>query len=143
MVAALDSPNEKMLGRRQPYACDYRPFNSVSRRHTRIASWRRRAIDIRQTNGEVERLDWVQEWGGRVGRGAIIPIVDTTPLVPLANTLRAKERPVTEQHAPGRRLGYRFSIVSEVAAGVISGLGMHGYTLARSATADFPREANA
>jgi 3-dehydroquinate dehydratase-2 len=95
-------------------------------------------VVFRQSNHEGELVDWVQEARGKASGLIINAAAYTHTSVALLDSLRALDKPIIEVHLsnPHRRERYRrHSYVSEVATGVICGLGKNSYLLAVDALA--------
>ena len=96
------------------------------------------AVDFRQTNVEGEIISWIQE--ARGGHDGIIINAAgySHTSVAILDALRMAELPVIEVHLTNiyQREPYRHhSYISDVATGVICGLGGQGYLLALDAMA--------
>ncbi len=96
------------------------------------------AIEFRQSNHEGQLVDWIQEAREEAAGIVINPGAYSHTSVALLDALRAADLPVIEVHISNifRRESYRArSYISQAAAGVITGLGGHGYLLALDAMA--------
>ena len=138
LIAVLNGPNLNMLGMREPEKYGTATLDDVEALCAETAEALGLAIDFRQTNGEGELVNWVQECRGRAAGIVINPAGYTTTSVALMDALLAVELPVIEVHITNihRREEFRHhSYVSKAATGVIAGLGIEGYALALQAMA--------
>lgn len=139
LIAVLNGPNLNMLGLRQPDVYGHATLDDVEQICIQAAERLDVAIDFRQTNGEGELVSWVQECRGRANGIVINPAAYTHTSIALLDALYAVELPVIEIHISNihRREEFRHhSYVSQVARGVICGLGVRGYAHALQAMAD-------
>ena len=133
LIAVLNGPNMNMLGMRQPDIYGAATLDDVEALCAETADSLDLAIDFRQTNHEGELVTWVQEFRTHASGIVINPAGYTTTSIALMDALLASGLPVIEVHITNihRREEFRHnSYVSKVAAGVICGLGIHGYALA-------------
>ena len=132
-VLVLNGPNLNMLGTRQPEIYGRETLSEIEALCREKARALGAEIAFRQSNHEGVLIDWIHE--ARETHDAIVinPAGLTHTSLSLMDALIACELPVIELHLsnPHRREAFRHdSYVSKVAAGVICGLGSHGYTLA-------------
>ncbi len=132
-VLVLNGPNLNMLGTRQPEIYGRETLAEIEALCIEKARLLGAEIAFRQSNHEGELIGWIHE--ARETQDAIVinPAGLTHTSLSLMDALIACELPVIELHLsnPHRREAFRHdSYVSKVAAGVICGLGSHGYTLA-------------
>ncbi len=132
-VLVLNGPNLNMLGTRQPEIYGRETLAEIEALCLEKARLLGAEIAFRQSNHEGELIGWIHE--ARETQDAIVinPAGLTHTSLSLMDALIACELPVIELHLsnPHRREAFRHdSYVSKVAAGVICGLGSHGYTLA-------------
>ena len=143
LVVVLNGPNLNMLGLRQPEVYGAMTLDDVEALCAEQAGRLGLAIDFRQSNGEGELISWVQECRGRASGIVINPGGYSHTSVALMDALLATDLPVIEVHVTNihRREQFRHhSFVSEVAVGVICGLGIGGYALALTAMAELLEE---
>ncbi|MEE4465836.1 type II 3-dehydroquinate dehydratase, partial [Azotobacter chroococcum] len=91
------------------------------------------AVEFRQTNHEGELIEWIHLARGRCAGILINPAAWTHTSVAIRDALLASELPVIEVHLSNvhKREPFRHrSFVSDIAVGVICGLGSHGYRMA-------------
>ena len=132
-ILLLNGPNLASLGEREPEV-----YGSVTLAAIEAAV-RARAetlgLDVRceQTNHEGAMVDLIEAERGRSAGCIINPGGLTHTSVVLADALRGFGGPVIEVHLSNilaREPFRRVSLSAEAAAGVITGLGLHGYVLA-------------
>ena len=137
-IHVLNGPNLNLLGVREPAVYGRETLADVQAACEAAAAGLGLVVRFAQSNHEGQLIDWVHE-----ARTAAVGIVInpgglTHTSVSLMDALAASELPVIEVHLSNihRRESFRhLSYVSRVAAGVICGLGAHGYVLALEAMA--------
>jgi 3-dehydroquinate dehydratase-2 len=135
----LNGPNLNMLGRREPDLYGTTTLAEIQQRTERLAAELGLACDFRQTNHEGVMVDWIQEAFTRDGAVVINPAGFSFGCVPVLDALKLLRRPLIEVHVTNihqRPAPYTHSLVSQVASGVICGLGASGYLLAVRAVAE-------
>lgn len=129
----LNGPNLNLLGTREPAVYGRATLADIE------ATCRARAdglgldLEFRQSNWEGQLIDWIHEARGRAAAIVINPGGLSHSSISLMDALAGAALPVIEVHLSNihRREEFRHhSYVSRVAAGVIAGLGAHGYELA-------------
>jgi 3-dehydroquinate dehydratase II len=138
IVYVLNGPNLNLLGTREPAIYGRETLADVEAACHEAAAGLGLGVDFRQTNHEGVLIDSVHEARGRATGIVINPGGLTHTSVALMDALSASALPVVEVHLSNihRRESFRhLSYVSRVAAGVICGLGPHGYVLALEAMA--------
>lgn len=143
----LNGPNLNLLGRREPHIYGAATLADIER----DASARVRAggheLEVFQSNSEAELVDRVQRAAGAVDFIVINPGGLTHTSVALRDALLAVGIPFIEIHLSNvhaREEFRRHSYLSDVAVGVITGLGAQGYDLAiQAACAQLARPAAA
>lgn len=137
-ILVLNGPNLNLLGQREPHVYGAETLADVQARVTAKADALGLAADFRQTNHEGQLVDWLQEARGGA-EGVILNAAGYTHTsVAIRDAVLACEKPVIEVHLsnPYAREPFRsHSYVSDVARGVICGLGPIGYELALDALA--------
>jgi 3-dehydroquinate dehydratase-2 len=138
-IYVLSGPNLNLLGVREPHIYGSDTLEDIRVRCERRAKDLGLEIEFRQSNHEGELIDWVQEAREKASALVINPAGYGHTSVALHDALKTLEAPILEVHLsnPAARERFRrFSYVSLVARGVVSGLGPLGYTLAIQAAAD-------
>ncbi len=139
-ILLLNGPNLNLLGRREPELYGHDTLEDVVARARRVAEKHNASLDHLQTNGEaalIERIHKTMDDGTDV----IImnPGAFTHTSVALRDALLGAAKPFIEVHLSNvfaREAFRRHSYLSDVAVGVISGLGAKGYELAVLAALD-------
>lgn len=137
-VYVLNGPTLNLLGTREPEIYGRATLADIEQSVSQRARQHGLEIVFRQSNHEGVLVDWIQE--ARTKGSAIIfnPAAYSHTSIAILDALRAVEIPIVEVHLsnPYRREKFRrHSYVSEVATGVICGLGATGYLLAVDAVA--------
>jgi len=135
----LNGSNLNMLGLREPELYGTTTLAEIQQQTERLADQLGLACDFRQTNHEGVMVDWIQEAFKRDAAVIINPAGFSFGCVPVLDALKLLRRPVIELHITNihqRPAPYTHSLVSQVATGVICGLGPGGYLLAVRAVAD-------
>ena len=142
-VYVLNGPNLNLLGVREPAVYGRTTLADIEARCRARAGTLGLEIEFRQTNHEGRLVDWIQE--ARQAAQAIVLNAGalTHTSVAVLDALSAAGLPVIEVHLSNiiRREQFRHhSYVSLAAAGVICGLGAHGYELALDAVANLIKD---
>jgi 3-dehydroquinate dehydratase II len=132
-VYVLNGPTLNLLGTREPEIYGRTTLADIEQSVSQRAQQHGFEVVFRQSNHEGVLVDWIQE--ARTKGSAIIfnPAAYSHSSIAILDALRAIEIPIVEVHIsnPYRREEFRrHSYVSEVATGVICGLGAAGYLLA-------------
>ncbi len=136
----LNGPNLNLLGQREPGLYGSATLEDIETRCTRLASDLGHDLTCFQSNAEHELVDRIQ---GAEGISALIfnPGAFTHTSVALRDALLATALPFIEVHLSNIKAREPFrhhSYFSDIAQGVIMGLGPLGYELAlRAAAARF------
>jgi 3-dehydroquinate dehydratase-2 len=120
-ILVLNGPNLNLLGSRETETYGQVTLEEIGGMVRARADELGLAVDFRQSNAEGELVTWIQE------------------SVAILDALRAVDLPVIEVHLSNifRRESFRHhSYVSQIARGVICGLGPRGYVLALDALAE-------
>ncbi|MBH3338124.1 type II 3-dehydroquinate dehydratase [Pseudomonas mendocina] len=131
-ILVLNGPNLNMLGTREPATYGHETLADISQLCADTAAEHGLTIEFRQTNHEGELLDWIHAARGRCAGILINPAAWTHTSVAIRDALVASELPVIEVHLSNvhKREPFRHhSFVSQIAVGVICGLGSQGYRL--------------
>ncbi len=136
LIFVLNGPNLNLLGTREPEIYGSTTLAEIEENCRVEAVDKGLAVDFRQSNKEGDLVDWIQETIG-TAKGIIInPGAYTHTSVAIHDALLGVGIPTIEVHLSNifaREAFRRHSYVSPVAAGVISGFGPYGYTLALDA----------
>jgi 3-dehydroquinate dehydratase II len=138
-VFVLNGSNLNMLGRREPELYGTTTLAQIRERTERLAAELGLACEFRQTNHEGVMVDWIQEAYERDAAVVINPAGFSFGCVPVLDALKLLRRPLIEVHLTNihqRPPPYTHSLVSQVATGVVCGLGPAGYLLAVRAVAE-------
>jgi 3-dehydroquinate dehydratase-2 len=145
-ILVLNGPNLNLLGTREPAHYGRETLDEVRIRLESQARGAGHQLDFLQSNAEHVLVDAIQA-AGRQGVEFIIinPAAYTHTSVALRDALLAVAIPFIEVHLSNVHAREPFrahSYLSDVAAGVISGLGSQGYELALQAAVRRLTEAN-
>lgn len=133
-VLVLHGPNLNLLGSREPDVYGTVSLDEINRRLAKLAEDRGVALDAYQSNSEAELIERIQR-ARSDGTAFIIinPAAYTHTSVALRDALAAVNLPFVEVHLSNifaREPFRRKSYFSDLAVGVVSGLGAQGYELA-------------
>jgi len=132
-IYVLNGPNMNLLGKRQPELYGSKTLKDVEKSCSAIASKKGFKIDLRQSNSEVDLIDWIHEARSASAGIVINPAAYSHTSIAIMDALMAFEGPVIEVHISNihKRENFRHqSYVSLRADGVIAGLGVRGYEFA-------------
>ncbi|SEJ14328.1 type II 3-dehydroquinate dehydratase [Nitrosomonas eutropha] len=133
-ILVVHGPNLNLLGRREPSIYGHTTLEDINRNLVAKAQAASVVLDTFQSNAEHELIDRVQE-AMNDGTGFIIinPAALTHTSIALRDALAATNLPFVEIHLSNIYAREHFrhtSYFSDIAVGVISGLGAAGYKLA-------------
>jgi 3-dehydroquinate dehydratase-2 len=144
-VYVLNGSNLNLLGRREPQLYGHTTLAQIQARCEALAAELGLACVFRQTNHEGVLVDWIQEAFEQEAAVVINPAGFSFGCVPVLDALKLITRPLLEVHLTNihqRPAPYNDSLVSQVARGVLCGLGPLGYELAlRAVAAQWPADA--
>ncbi len=133
-LLVLHGPNLNLLGEREPEHYGYTTLEAINARLAKVAEEAGHTLSCLQSNAEHELVARVQEAGRQKVAFIIInPAAFTHTSIALHDALAAVGIPFIEVHLSNiyaREDFRRHSYFSELAAGVISGIGAYGYELA-------------
>ncbi len=136
-VLLLNGPNLNLLGSREPGVYGADTLESIGQRATELAREAGHEVVTFQSNAEHELIDRIQ---GAPAAGISFLIFNpgafTHTSVALRDALLAVRLPFVEVHLSNTHAREQFrqhSYFSDIAAGVITGLGAFGYELAMRA----------
>ena len=139
----FNGPNLNLLGLREPEIYGTATLADVESSCADVATELGWNLDFRQTNREGELVDWIQEAGAAQVAGDAVGVVlnaagYTHTSIALHDAVIGSDARVIEVHISNvysREAFRQHSYVSPVAAGVIVGFGVLGYSLALRALA--------
>jgi 3-dehydroquinate dehydratase-2 len=135
----LNGSNLNLLGQREPHLYGTTTLAEIRTCTEALAAELGLACDFRQTNHEGVMVDWLQEAFAQRAAVIINPAGFSFGCVPVLDALKLITQPLIEVHLTNihqRPAPYTHSSVSQVARGVICGLGPAGYLLAVRAVAE-------
>lgn len=138
-ILVLNGPNLNMLGVRQPEVYGRDTLQDIAKACTAKGKALGLGVDFRQSNIEGELVTWIQEARGSKAGIIINPGAYGHTSIALLDALTLAELPVIEVHLSNihRREPFRHhTYISQIATGVICGLGAQGYQLALEAMAN-------
>jgi len=133
-ILVLHGPNLNMLGQREPEYYGSSGLDAIDERLTELASGLGHRLECFQSNAEHLLVERVQAASGEAVDFIIVnPAAFTHTSIALRDAFLASGIPFIEVHLSNihRREAFRHhSYFSDVAVGVIAGLGPQGYELA-------------
>lgn len=132
-VLVLHGPNLNLLGTREPGHYGTDTLEDINRRLSAAAEKAGIRLSCRQSNSEAELVDAIQQARESTDFILINPAAYTHTSVAMRDALAAVAIPFIEIHLSNvykREPFRRHSYFSDLAVGVISGLGAKGYELA-------------
>ncbi len=135
-ILVLHGPNLNLLGQREPEIYGATTLEDINQQLQSAATQAGHQLQALQSNAEHELVDAVQQARGETDFIIINPAAFTHTSVALRDALAAVGIPFIEVHLSNvhRRETFRqHSYFSELAVGVICGLGAQGYSLALQA----------
>lgn len=136
-ILLLNGPNLNLLGKREPGHYGRRNLDAIVKDLQASAVTRGHELESCQSNAEAELIERIQQAPAQDVRYILInPAAFTHSSVALRDALLATALPFIEIHLSNihaREAFRRHSYFSDIAEGVISGLGAQGYALALEA----------
>lgn len=133
-VLVLHGPNLNLLGMREPELYGNTTLASINQNLLDIAKQANIAIEAFQSNSEADLITKIQSVATKKVDFVIInPAAFTHTSVAMRDALSAVKVPFIEVHLSNvfaREAFRHHSYFTDIAVGIISGLGAHGYTLA-------------
>ncbi|MBO4618608.1 MAG: type II 3-dehydroquinate dehydratase [Victivallales bacterium] len=129
-ILFLNGPNLQLLGMREPGIYGTETLAAIKSRCEAVAAELGVTLVCRQSNHEGDLVDWIDEMPGKFDGLVINPGAYTHTSVALRDAVAAVRLPVVEVHISNiyQREEYRHrSYLSEVAWGMVAGLGTDGY----------------
>ncbi|WP_347251430.1 type II 3-dehydroquinate dehydratase [Legionella sp.] len=136
-ILVLNGPNLNRLGLREPSVYGSTTLEEVNARLSKQAKASGFELNSKQSNSEAELIDWIHQAGdSKVDYLIINPAAFTHTSIAMRDALAAVSIPFIEVHISNiyaREPFRHYSYFSDLARGVISGLGVKGYSLALQA----------
>lgn len=136
-LLVINGPNLNLLGSREPEHYGSDTLDSINSRLTSLAGERGLSLECVQSNAEAELIEQVHQAARNQVRFILInPAAFTHTSVALRDALSGVDIPFIEIHLSNvhaREAFREHSYFSDIAVGVISGLGAQGYELALQA----------
>ena len=135
-ILVLNGPNLNLLGTREPTVYGSTTLQDVVTTLTALAAQRSHTLAATQSNAEHVLIDTIHQARGNTDFIIINPAAFTHTSVALRDALAAVAIPFIEVHISNvhAREAFRHrSYFSDIALGVICGLGVQGYELALQA----------
>ncbi|MCP4000640.1 MAG: type II 3-dehydroquinate dehydratase [Gammaproteobacteria bacterium] len=135
-ILLINGPNLNLLGTREPELYGATTLADIETRLSELGQKLGHSIDAIQSNAEAELVDRVQTAAGNTDFILINPGALTHTSVALRDALLGVAIPFIEIHISNihaREEFRRQSYFSDIAAGIIAGLGPQGYELALQA----------
>ena len=140
-ILVLNGPNLNLLGTREPEYYGATTLDQIQERLDQLAATAGHELLHLQSNAEHELVDAVHHAaGGGVAFILINPAAFTHTSIALRDAFAAVSIPFIEVHLSNihrRETFRRHSYFSDLAVGVISGLGAYGYELALRAAINY------
>lgn len=135
-VLIINGPNLNKLGEREPEVYGSTSLADIESMCVAYGAEHGLDIDFRQSNDEVDLINWLQEAGASDTAVVINPAAYTHTSVAIRDAAAMLNGPLIEVHLsnPLTREEFRHtSLVSGVATGTIAGFGAQSYILALAA----------
>ena len=135
-ILVLNGPNLNMLGQREPEIYGRQTLDEIGAACAERAAALGLEVDFRQSNSEGEIIEWIQSAAENCHGIIINPAAFTHTSVALRDAMLASGIPFIEVHLSNVHAREPFrhhSYFSDIAEGVICGLGSQGYDLALKA----------
>jgi 3-dehydroquinate dehydratase-2 len=143
VIYVLNGPNLGRLGKREPEVYGSRTYDDLVAFVQAAAAEVGLAVDVRQTDDEATLIGWLHE-AAESARGVVLnPAAFTHYSYAVRDAAAMLPVPLVEVHLTNiaaREEFRRHSVVSGVAAGVVSGFGFDSYRLALRALATLTAE---
>ncbi len=140
-ILVLHGPNLNLLGTREPELYGRETLDEINERAAKIAQEAGFEVTAKQSNAEHELVDVLQQAAAEdVGFIVFNPAAYTHTSVAIRDAIIASRIPFIEIHLSNifQREEFRhYSYLSDIAQGVICGLGAQGYDLALQAAVEY------
>jgi len=145
-ILVIHGPNLNLLGSREPEVYGPDTLASIDQALTRIAAQHEIELETMQTNVEGEIVSRIQQAGADQTRFIIInPAAFTHTSIAIRDAFLASTVAFIEVHLSNifaREDFRKHSYLSDIATGVISGLGKDSYLLALEAAVNLCKQSN-
>ncbi|HEX7091658.1 MAG TPA: type II 3-dehydroquinate dehydratase [Longimicrobiales bacterium] len=131
-VGVLHGPNLNLLGRREPQVYGRATLDEVNEALRAVAGELGVELEVFQSNGEGELVDWIQVSAERVSGYVVNAGAYTHTSVAILDALVGVARPFVEVHItnPQAREPFRHrSLLAARAVGTVAGFGTESYLL--------------
>jgi 3-dehydroquinate dehydratase-2 len=142
-IAAVHGPNLNLLGQREPDVYGRHTLDDVNAALAAAAAELGIEVEWHQSNHEGALVDFVQQAAARVDGFVVNAGAYTHTSIALRDALAGVARPYVEVHISNVFARERFrhrSFLAGNAVGVVSGFGLHSYTLGLRALVEHLRE---
>ncbi len=132
-ILILNGPNLNMLGKREPGIYGSKTLDNIKSECEVLAKELNLQVDFRQSNEEGTIVGWIQESAQEFAGIIINAGAYTHTSIAIRDALLSANLPVIEVHISNifKREDFRHhSFISDIAVGMICGLGTEGYCLA-------------
>jgi 3-dehydroquinate dehydratase-2 len=139
-VLVLNGPNLNMLGKREPEIYGAQTLNEIISQLTQLAQSKDIELSHLQSNAEHELINTIHQAFKKIDFIIINPAAFTHTSVALRDALLAVNIPFIELHLSNVHAREKFrqhSYLSDVANGVICGLGAKGYSYALESAKEY------
>ncbi len=140
-ILLLHGPNLNLLGTREPQHYGSTSLAAINQKITALAAADQHELECQQSNAEDQLINWVQQSAAQsVDFILINPAAFTHTSIALRDAFAAVAIPFIEIHLSNvhaREPFRRHSYFSDIAVGVIAGMGARGYEFAYAAAADY------
>ena len=135
-VLIINGPNLNLLGTREPDIYGAVSLSDIEAACKKFGTEHDLEIDFRQSNDEVDLINWLQEAASQSLPVVINPAAYTHTSVAIRDAAAMLTAPLIEVHLsnPIKREEFRHtSLISGIATGTIAGFGANSYILALTA----------
>lgn len=132
-VLVLNGPNLNRLGRREPHIYGETSHDDLADLCKRTGTVLGVDVEVRQTNTEGEMIEWLHEAADEERPVILNAAAWTHYSIAIRDACAQLTAPLVEVHISNvyqREQFRQHSVISELATGVIVGLGVDGYALA-------------
>jgi len=132
----INGPNLNLLGNREPELYGSKSLSDIDKKLTMLADQNGYALQSFQSNSESEIVDWIHENANDADFLVINPGAFTHTSISIRDAILGTDISFIEIHISNifsREEFRKESYFSDIAEGVISGLGFKGYELALTA----------